>query len=107
MRAAGLPIPGPVVGMLLLFVLMAIRAPLPSTLGDAADGFLKNLSLLFVPAGVGVVQQLGRLGPDGLRLAAVIVLSTAIALTVTALVFAGLSRLMRIGDLAPKDDGAS
>ncbi len=50
------------------------RAPLPATLGDTSDGLLRNLSLLFVPAGV--VQHLSRLGIDGLRLLAVVVLGT-------------------------------
>ena len=74
--------------------LMLLKAPLPSELGDTADGLLKHLSLLFVPAGVGVVQQLDRLGGEGVRLLAVIVLSTAITLAVTALVFAGVARRM-------------
>ena len=77
-RLLSLPIPGPVVGMALLFVLMLGRAPLPAALGDTADGLLRNLSLLFVPAGVGVVQHLDRLGVDGLRLFAVVVLALLI-----------------------------
>lgn len=95
--------PGPVAGMILLAALMAFRAPLPSGLGDTADGLLKHLSLLFVPAGVGVVQHLDLLGSEGARLMAVVVLSTAITLAVTALVFAGVARLM--GRRA-EDDGS-
>lgn len=60
-----LPIPGPVLGMVLLFGLMVARAPVPAALGDPADGLLRNLSLPFVPAGVGVVQHLGRLALMG------------------------------------------
>ena len=103
-RAASLPLPGPVVGMMLLFVLMLARAPLPGGLNDTADGLLKHLSLLFVPAGVGVVQQLDRLGNDGLRLLAIVVMATVIALTVTALVFAGIARLLRVDDLSVDGD---
>ena len=105
-RVATLPIPGPVVGMILLFALMLAHAPLPSLLSDTADGLLKHLSLLFVPAGVGVVQQLGRLGNDGLRLVAVVVLTTVIALTVTALVFAGIARLLKVDRIIPDDTNA-
>lgn len=93
-RALALAVPGPVVGMVLLAALMLVKAPLPSALVDTANGLLKHLSLLFVPAGVGVVQQLDRLGSEGVRLMAVIVLSTAITLTVTAVTFAGVARLM-------------
>jgi len=100
-RAVGLPFPGPVVGMILLFVLMLARAPLPGALGNTADGLLQHLSLLFVPAGVGVVQHLEFLSGAGLRLLAVVVLTTLITLTVTALVFAALARLLHADDLAP------
>jgi holin-like protein len=100
-RATGLPLPGPVVGMALLFALMLMRAPLPQALNPTADGILKHLSLLFVPAGVGVVQQLDRLGHDGLRLVAVIVVTTVISLAVTALVFAAAARLFGADDLSP------
>jgi len=82
-RAVDLPFPGPVVGMILLFVLMLARAPLPAALGNTADGLLQHLSLLFVPAGVGVVQHLELLSGAG-----------PITLAVTALVFAALARLL-------------
>ncbi|NVO16031.1 MAG: CidA/LrgA family protein [Rhodoplanes sp.] len=95
-RALVLPVPGPVVGMVLLTALMLVRAPLPSELGDVAGGLLKHLSLLFVPAGVGIVQHLGRIGHEGGRILLVVVLSTAVTLAVTAVVFAGLARLMGV-----------
>lgn len=91
---AALPVPGPVVGMVLLFALMLAHAPLPATVGDTAEGILKHLSLLFVPAGVGVVQQLQLLGDEGVRLIIIIVLSTVIALTVTAVAFAALAQAL-------------
>jgi len=105
-RAAALPVPGPVVGMVLLFALMLLRAPLPAEANGTADGLLKHLSLLFVPAGVGVVQNVALLGDTGLRLVAVVVLGTIITLTVTALTFAGVARLMRVADAAPDDEAA-
>jgi putative effector of murein hydrolase LrgA (UPF0299 family) len=105
-RALSLPLPGPVVGMALLFVLMLARAPLPEDLGHTADGLLRHLSLLFVPAGVGVVQHIGMLGRDGLQLVAVVVLGTAITLTVTALTFEYLARIMGVDENAADHDGA-
>ena len=75
-RGLSLPAPGPVVGLGLLVVAMAWwRARRPyddealatSELGRAASGLLANLSLLFVPAGVGVVQYLGLLQAQGGR----------------------------------------
>ena len=93
-RALALAVPGPVVGMVLLALFMGFKVLLSKALVDTANGLLTNLSLLFVPAGVGVVQQLDRLGSEGVRLLAVIVLSTAITLAVTALTFAGVARLV-------------
>ena len=104
-RALGLAVPGPVVGMILLAALMLAKAPLPSELGNTVDTLLKHLSLLFVPAGVGVVQHFGRLRGEGIQLLAVVLLSTAITLAVTALVFTGVTRLMN--GSAPSVPGAS
>ncbi len=106
-RAVALPIPGPVVGMILLFALMLARAPLPGALGTTADGLLQHLSLLFVPAGVGVVQHLELLSGAGLRLMAVVVLATVITLAVTALVFAALARFLRADDLGRESEKRS
>jgi len=105
-RVASLPVPGPVVGMVLLVALILLRAPLPAALGDTADGLLRHLSLLFVPAGVGVVQHLGLLGEAGLQLIAVVLLSTVITLAVTAVVFAGVARLMGVDEPDPDNDGS-
>jgi holin-like protein len=101
-RLATLPVPGPVVGMVLLFAMLLARAPLPNAVGDTADGMLRHLSLLFVPAGVGVVQHLERLGGEGIRLVVVVVLATAVTLAVTALVFEWLARLMGVDESGPR-----
>jgi holin-like protein len=100
-RLATLPVPGPVVGMVLLFAMLLVRAPLPKAVEDTADGMLRHLSLLFVPAGVGVVQHLDRLGSDGVRLVIVVILATVVTLAVTALVFEWLARLMNVDEDRP------
>ena len=80
-----LPVPGPVVGMVLL--LLALRwAPVQQAIAPAAGFLLTHLSLLFMPVGVGVMTHLALLGTHGLRLVVVIVLSTWIGMAVTALV---------------------
>ena len=91
-RAAfSLPLPGPVIGMLLLLVVL--RAPaVRKAVAACADALLAHLSLLFVPVGVGVMTHLGILSDYGLRLGVALVLSTWIGLAVTALV---LRRLLR------------
>ncbi|HVV80612.1 MAG TPA: CidA/LrgA family protein, partial [Pseudolabrys sp.] len=73
---------------------------------STSDGLLRHLSLLFVPAGVGVVQQLDYLDQAGPRLVAVVVLTAIIALAATALTFAGIARLMGItGEENKREEG--
>ena len=90
-KAFALPIPGPVVGMVLLLV--ALRwAPLREPIQAVAEFLLAHLSLLFVPVGVGVVTHLALISQYGLRLVAVIVGATWIGMAVTALVLRALLR---------------
>ncbi len=88
-RALGLPLPGPVLGLLLMLLLLCwppVRRPVQA----AATPLLAHLSLLFVPVGVGVVAHAGLVGQYGLRMLLVLVLSTWAGLLVTALVLRGL-----------------
>ena len=50
-------------------------------------GLLRNFSLLFVPAGVGIVRQVHVLAGNWLAISLALVVSTAATLAVTALVF--------------------
>lgn len=88
-RLLSLPIPGPVIGMLLLWPMLQ-WTPLRNSLAAAAHLLLGHLSLFFVPAGVGVIAHLALLSQYGLKLLLVIVLSTWIGLAVTALVLRAL-----------------
>jgi holin-like protein len=97
-HAFALPMPGPVIGLLLL--LPALRfAGLREPISAAAELLLGHLSLLFVPVGVGVITHLQLLKQFGFQLALVIVLSTWIGLAVTALVLRALLRRAREAEL--------
>jgi len=89
---AGLPVPGPVVGMLLLFVTLLARGSAPDWLRDTCQALLAHLSLLFVPAGVGVMLHFQRLGAEWLPVAVALVASTVITIGVTALAMKWLQR---------------
>lgn len=91
-RWSGAPAPGPVVGMVLLFLLLRWRKTLPDALRATAETLLTHLSLLFVPAGVGVMQYGGLLAREWLAVAIALVLSTLITLAVTALVMKAVLR---------------
>jgi len=88
----GLPVPGPVVGMLLLFVTLLLRGTAPEWLRTTSNALLGHLSLLFVPAGVGVMQHFQRLGAEWLPITVALVASTIITIGVTALVMRALQR---------------
>ncbi len=96
-RGLGLPLPGPVIGMLILLLalnLPAVREPVSA----AATALLGHLSLLFVPVGVGVIAHLGLVAQHGWQLMGVIVASTALGLGVTAWV---LNRMWRPAEQPP------
>jgi len=69
-----------------------IRGKVPQAIETAGDGVLKHLSLLFVPAGVGLIAFGERLLSEGVRLIVVLIASTAITMVVTALAFRLLTR---------------
>lgn len=91
-RAAGVSLPGPVLGMALLFVGLLLRGRSGEELDGVADTILRNLSLLFVPAAVGVVQQAGLIAEEWLAIGAALVVSTLLTLVVTVLVFRAVAR---------------
>ncbi len=102
-RGLDLPLPGPVLGMALLLVLLLLRERLspvlPHEVGDGTlektgNGLLGHLSLMFIPAGVGVVQRLDLVMSHGLALFAALLVSTALALVASVATFRLIARLM-------------
>jgi putative effector of murein hydrolase LrgA (UPF0299 family) len=102
-RGMGLPMPGPVIGLMLLLGLLLARDRFPMLArgplqNDGVEGvsrvMLANLSLLFVPAGVGVVQKLDLVAEHGIAFLAVLAVSVMVTLVVTVATFLFVSRLM-------------
>ena len=91
-----IPIPGPVVGLILLFVAMQAGRQLKrmslKPVEQASTVLLGNLGLLFVPAGVGVVSLLGVLREQIAPIAFVLVGSAVITLVVTVWTFLAARR---------------
>jgi holin-like protein len=95
-RLLDVPIPGPVVGMVLLLALLQLREPAKdSGVVQVAEGLLKHLQLLFVPAGVGVVQYLSVIGASAVPLVVGLVVSWFAALATTVAVALILLKLVR------------
>lgn len=102
-RAFGLPLPGPVIGMVALFVACVVVPRLADLLRPLVQVLLGHLSLLFVPVGVGIVSHLDLLREDGLAIAAALVISTLAAIAAGALVFVAVVRITGGGD--PRGEG--
>ena len=102
-RGLGLPMPGPVIGLMLLLLLLLARdrfavlarGPLQ---GDGVEStsraLVANLSLLFVPAGVGIIQKTDLIVDHGIAFLGVLVISVLVTLLVTVATFLLASRLL-------------
>ena len=95
-KALQLPVPGPVLGLILLLFALRILPPLRLQIGQSADAILAHLSLLFIPAGVGVILYFRELLANGWALVAVLLISTWVGLAVTALVAQALIKRSEI-----------
>lgn len=84
-RWLDLPVPGPVLGMSALLAALAARPQWLPSLKPVANGLLQHLSLLFVPAGVGVMLHLQRLGEEAWAIGVALLLSTWLGMAATAL----------------------
>jgi holin-like protein len=95
-RGLLLPLPGPVLGLCLLAMGLfgaerfgkVSRATVEMTpVGKTAAGLLGLLGLLFVPAGVGIIEHGAVFRTHGLALMLALVVSTVLTLLVTVFVF--------------------
>lgn len=93
-RFLGLPLPGPVLGMALLLLGLLLLKDAPAWLESTSDNLLRHLSLLFVPASVGLVQYLDRIGAEWLPILAALLLSTILGIAASALTFVWVARLV-------------
>ena len=97
-RLLDIPVPGPVIGMLLLFLALAVRRSVPPSLDTASSTLLSHLSLLFVPAGVGMMIHFERITGEWLPIAVALLGSTVITMLASALIMAAASRLFAPGE---------
>ncbi len=91
-RAFDLPIPGPVIGMALLFVTLILRDGPDQELHRTTGHLLQHLSLLFVPAGTGIMLYFQLMADAWRPLAAALVISTFVTIAVTAWVLRAMIR---------------
>ncbi len=100
-RSTGIPIPGPVLGTFFMLGALAAVREVPEALNSVAGTLLSHLSLLFVPAGVGVMLHIARIRAEWLPLLLALLVSTTLTIAVTALVFAWVVRRMGLQESEP------
>lgn len=98
--ATGLPVPGAVLGLVLLVVLLVLARRAPGSLEGTANGLLQHFSLLFVPAGVGVMLHTTRIAAEWPALVAALLVSTLLTMTVTALTMRWCARRLGLDEPA-------
>ena len=91
----GLPLPGPLVGLLLLFLALLFRGKLPAPLGTVCNFLLSHLMLFFIPLVAGIIMHVERLEQEWLAFFAAGVGATALAIIVSALTFQWMLRRSR------------
>lgn len=94
-RLFGLPLPGPVAGMVILFLGLLVRGRVPKSLDRVTRGILGNLGLLFVPASVGVMVQTDILVAEAVPIAVAVLVSTLLTIVVSGLLMQALDRQAR------------
>ncbi|NML26056.1 CidA/LrgA family protein [Zoogloea dura] len=90
--ALHLPVPGPVLGMALLLIWLVARGGPGDDLRHTSGTLLQHLSLMFVPAGTGVMLHVGRLADEAWPIAIALVVSTVLGLAATGLTLHVLTR---------------
>ena len=86
-RSTGIPVPGPVIGMVLMLLAFFIKDNLIDTIRPTAGVLLANLSLLFVPAGVGIMRHGERFAEEGVAIVAILIITTVLSMLVPAWTF--------------------
>lgn len=91
-KLLGLPVPGPVIGLILLLIFLLARGRVDPDLDTVASAFSQHLGLLFIPAAVGVVMFAPQLASHGLVIALILIVSVSLAVAVTSLLLKWLTR---------------
>lgn len=87
-----LPVPGPVIGMLLLFAVLSRIGGPPAELERLSNGLLRHLFLFFIPAAVGVTAYIALVADQLAAVVVAVVASSALAMLAAGLLMQALAR---------------
>ena len=87
-----LPLPGSVLGMVMLAAALHLRLVRPEWVKPASEPLIRHMSLLYIPPGVGVMVYFGLIRREWLPLAAAGVVGTVAVMLVVGLLQQALER---------------
>ena len=90
-QVSGLPMPGAVVGLVLLYAMLVWRGAVSEEMSRTSGFLLQNLGVLFVPAGVGVIAYLPLIAAQWGDILLVLIVSVCSTIAITGLVVKRLS----------------
>jgi len=93
-RATHAPIPGTVLGLLLLLGALALLGGVPRGLAAPARWLISHMNLFYVPAAVGVTVYARLLYRDVWPIAAALLFGTWLAMAVAALTYRAVARAL-------------
>jgi holin-like protein len=82
-KVVDIPIPGSVIGMLLLLMALSVGLIKIQSLEQISEFLLSNLAFFFIPAGVGLMNVMGTVQADLLKILAIVILSTIFVMVTT------------------------
>lgn len=88
-----LPMPGNIIGMVLLFVLLTLKWIKVRQVEDLGKFLINNMGFFFIPAGVSIIESVAVIKQDLIPILVICILSTLTTFTATALTAKGIIRL--------------
>jgi holin-like protein len=94
-KALKLPIPGNILGMIILLILLCTKVIKLEQIETITNFLLDHLAFFFIPAGVGLMSSFGIIKDTWLKLIIVCIITTIIIIASTGLMVQFISRRMK------------
>ncbi|ASJ20950.1 CidA/LrgA family protein [Brachyspira hampsonii] len=88
-----LPIPGNVIGMILLFVLLALGIIKENHIDEASDLLIANMSMLFIPGTLAIIDEYKYVKAEIIPFVIICLLLTIIIMVITGLSAQSLEKI--------------
>lgn len=85
-KSFSLPLPGNILGMIILLILLCTKVVKVENVENVSDFFLSHLAFFFIPAGVGLISSFPSLKSNLVPILLICIITTAIVIVVTGLI---------------------